>query len=265
MIKELDKLSKQYGQVNMVFFNPFIQRFYGLKVLQKIKKRYSNVNFILFFIDPTTIYAAEGAMNLLKADNTLFNQIYTVDEEDAKMYGFKYNLTPYSKIEMDEETKYDIYFCGATKNRQLLVIDIAKKFKNRVKTKWDLFYIKENEKNLDELKGLLDIKKISNMKVYRDTLKYVAQSNCILELITEEQSAKYTLRDYEAIVYGKKLLTNNKNIFDFPYYDSRYMKYFKSVEDIDVDWLKNREHVEYLFGNELFSPTKLLYRIMDNN
>ena len=66
-----------------------------------------------------------------------------------------------------------------------------------------------------------------------------------------------SLRPYEAVCYNRKLLTNNKSILDFPYYDSRYMQYFETVEEIDWDWVKEDIPVDYGYDCK-FSPMRLL-------
>lgn len=98
------------------------------------------------------------------------------------------------------------------------------------------------------------------MKTYKDTLKDMASSNCILELVTPNQSATYTLRDYEAIIYNKKLLTNNKDIFKFPFYNKEYMKYFEDIEDVDFNWIKKDLEIDYKYDGR-YSPEKLIEEI----
>ena len=261
--RELKELANKYSEVYVIFFNASIKRFYEGKTLQKIKKNYSNVKYIMFFLDPSTMWSARSAMNLIEEYPNLFEQIYTVDKYDAKKYGFIYNNTPYSKIEVQKNEENDIYFCGATKNRHKFIKNIINKLnENNIKSDWDVFYVNKKENGLSELEDVLYVKNPREMKPYCDVVKTMAKSKCILEIIEGDQSAMYTLRDYEAVTYGKKLLTNNKNIFEFPYYDERYMKYFESVEDIDTDWIKKKMQVNYAGDMKLFSPNYLLEKIV---
>ena len=34
------------------------------------------------------------------------------------------------------------------------------------------------------------------------------------------------------------------------YYDARYMKYFKNIDDIDIEWVKRREKVDYGYKDD---------------
>lgn len=66
-----------------------------------------------------------------------------------------------------------------------------------------------------------------------------------------------TLRAYEAVAYNRKLLSNNKTILSFEYYDPRFMRYFEQVKDIDWDWVKEDANVDYDYKGE-FSPVLLI-------
>lgn len=266
LLRKVEQLKDEYEIINIVMFNASIKRYYSADLLKDIKKQYDNAKLTLFFMDPSTIWASQNAMEIVNSEAGIFDNIFTVDENDAKQKQWIYWPTPYSKIEFSESSeKQDLYFCGATKDRHLLLIDLISSLKrNDVKAKWDIFYIKRNEENLDKLLNIIKIKSIDKMKSYEDTLREVNNSNCILELVTPEQSATYTLRDYEAVVYNKKLLTNNKSIFDFPYYNEKNMKYFESVEDIDFEWIKRETLVDYEYNGD-YSPLRLIEEISRKN
>lgn len=260
---EVQNKCREYDKVHIVFFNASIKRYYSDKILEDIKNISNKVCFYMFFLDPSTIFASGSALNLISNNSDLFDRIFTVDKKDSEDRGWKYMPTPYSKVLECTEAENDIYFCGATKNRHNLLIDLIKCFNiNNIKYCMDVFYIKKKEKNLDKLLKVMDIQSIANMKTYKETLYEMSNSSCILEIITKGQSATFTLRCYEAVVYNKKLLTNNKKIFEFPYYDSRYMKYFSDIEDIDIEWIKSDIKVDYHYKGD-YSPLKLLKEIQN--
>ena len=87
-------------------------------------------------------------------------------------------------------------------------------------------------------------------------------AKCILEIVQKGQVA-LTLRPYEAVAYNKKLLTNNKTILNFKYYNPKYMRYFEKVEDIDWNWVKCDDGVDYNYQGD-FSPRYLLADIEKN-
>lgn len=91
---------------------------------------------------------------------------------------------------------------------------------------------------------------------YRELLARAMSANCLLELVQPGQRTQ-TLRYFEAVCYGKKLLTNNPGVRELPFYDERYMRVFEEPGDIDVAWVRQREHVSYGYGGE-FSPARIL-------
>lgn len=90
---------------------------------------------------------------------------------------------------------------------------------------------------------------------YAELLARELNSNCLLELVQPGQKQQ-TLRYLEAVVYNKKLLTNNAYARELPFYDERYMRVFGHPDEIDVGWVKERADVDYGYRDE-FSPAKL--------
>lgn len=79
----------------------------------------------------------------------------------------------------------------------------------------------------------------------------VAVCKYLIEVMDQNNSG-ITLRTLEAISYNKKLLTNNKKINHFEFYDPKYIHIFSDVGKIDIDFFK-KEKVEYNYHNE-YSP-----------
>ena len=176
-----------------------------------------------------------------------------MDDEDAKQCSLiKFN-TPYSKNNAlsNIDKKTDLFYCGVGKNREKLLesIDETAK-KNRVKFNANIAgytpNIRENFK--------------TEFLPYSNTIIKSIEANCILEVVADYQNG-LTLRPYEAVCYNRKLLTNNKAIFDFDYYNPKYIHFFERVEDIDWNWVKNKEFIDYEY-KENFSPLYLIEDII---
>lgn len=84
----------------------------------------------------------------------------------------------------------------------------------------------------------------------------VLKCNCILDALSPGQTGVST-RYYEAVCYNKKLLTNNKDVLNFPFYNPQYMKIYQNPEDIDWNWVKERVPIDYHYDKR-FSPLRLL-------
>ena len=95
-----------------------------------------------------------------------------------------------------------------------------------------------------------NIKFLRNKTSYPDVVSRLKSTNCILEILRENQKTQ-SIRYFEAIVYNKKLLTNNERVKELPYYDTRYMRLFRNADDVDVDWCKEKIKMDYKNANEL--------------
>ena len=103
------------------------------------------------------------------------------------------------------------------------------------------------------------------MVPYEENIARAVNNNCILEIV-RENFIGFTQRYYEAIVFNKKLLTNNAEVKQFAYYDERYIQYFEKVEDIDWKWVQEETEVDYKYRGD-FDPKKWkenLKRVMEN-
>lgn len=153
-----------------------------------------------------------------------------------------------------------MYFCGATKDRGKLILDITREANQHlVKYKMDIHC---NPYELQDFSNRDSVNILENFVSYGRLLSNTVQASCILDLVQSGQSA-LTLRPYEAVAYNRKLLTNNKTILEFEFYNPKYMQYFEKPEDIDWEWIKKKENVDYGYNGE-FSPKHFMRRIIND-
>lgn len=126
---------------------------------------------------------------------------------------------------------------------------------NNIRYKIDAYTWKSGE---DEIEGIGKCKSSKEFVAYDEILRRTLSANVVLDIIKNDMPL--TLRVYEAVVYNKKLLTNNRKILTFKYYDPRYIQFFESVEDIDWDWIKEVSDVDYGYMGD-FSPKKILSQL----
>ena len=231
--------------------------------LYKVKSHRKNIKMALFIADSlhgSSEHIAKAIPNIL---NFPWDVRLSYDGNDCTEFGFDY-LGPniYSKLQDINpcNAKSDIYYVGRNKaGRNTLVLDIYNKcIQNGMQTDFNLIdnkkVIKKN--HIKNQKGLYFS---YNDIPYEEVVSHVLSTNCILEVVSKGQKAQ-TARYYEAVCYNKKLLTNNHNIKDLPFYDERYMKVFERVEDIDFAWAKQWECINYSYKNE-FSPIHALEKL----
>lgn len=228
--------------------------------LHKVKDYKKNVKMVLLIVD--SLHAHSPHLEFAKKGIFNFNWdlILSFDKYDCKEFGFTYLGETYYSMNKEirvDKVKNDIYYIGSSKGgREKKVMDIYRKLGN-AGIVCD-FNIADNRKRKNQ-KGLTFYNKWIS---YDEVLKGMLASNCILEILQDGQNTQ-SIRYFEAVCYNKKLLTNNPNIKKLSFYDPRYMKYFSSPSDIDIDWVRKRENINYNYADE-FSPVHIIDKI-DNN
>lgn len=229
-----------------------------IEFLNKLKQSRNNLKMILLITDSMHAHSKHMINAIPKIRKFHWDLILSYDRNDCNEYGFHYlGENIYSKmINVNPGSfKSDIYFIGRNKHgRNDIAIELFNKLKfNDIVCN---FVLVDNKKEQKKLEGI----KFSYKEIpYEDVISDVLASNCILEILQEGQETQ-SARYYEAVCYNKKLLTNNPNIMNLSFYNPRYMKYFKTIDDIDFDWVKKREAINYRYNNE-FSPIQILDKI----
>lgn len=230
-----------------------------IKYLQK-KREELPIKYVLFSQDAWDD-RRYSSINRYYDEKLHFDMIFTIDNADANKYGFIYSDHHYSML-LDSEPvkiKYDLYYIGVNKGRYQKLLDIFSVLKSGgISMYYRIADVPRAERKYQE-----DIIYAS----YKDRISYpevvngVKAANCILEVLIDIQSGA-TLRYYEAVCYNKKLLTNNKNVVNLPFYNPEYIHVFEKPEDIDWNWVKERIPVDYHYDGR-FSPTHLIDRIIE--
>lgn len=231
----------------IIFLNSSLQKIYSSQNLKRLKKQYINTYFVLLFVDSISQLTARRATEIMKDD--VFDLIYSFNERDAIKYNLYYYLTPYSKLDFLENKQNDVdaYFCGSDKGRRRLLDNMAVIFqKLNISYKFDVYSrTKVDEKLHYQLK-------YDDYKDYRDIVKETSKCKCIIDIVQNINNGDVglSLRVHEALVYNKILITNNKNILKYPFYNSKYMHLIENENDIKKDWFEI-DDVDYGYKNQL--------------
>lgn len=265
--KKIDLLADQYDRVyilllnsSLIFHHPPADIFTG------VKRKHPNVFFILFHIDIVTHVSCMYS-NLLR-ERGVFDLVYTVDEGDAEKYHMILWNTPYSRVMdksmgNDHKIQYHLYYCGAVKDKKERLLHFLESCKKTGALSVCMDIVDDTHDTSFPAEQYADMVRLSakgQLIPYPEVLERTVRANCILDITTGGQSA-FTLRPYEAVLYNKKLLTDNPNIFRFKYYNSMYMKYYTDIKNVDWDWVKDMKDVDYGYDGG-FSPAYLLKDIM---
>ena len=261
---EYNDIKKYVNKIDRILIIDGALNVISLKFLEWCKRKNPNLIIDLYFINSLEA----GSKAIINAKNMYnkfeWNHIYTFDPVDAEKYKFEFlGFNYYSKLNIENLKKditSDVYFVGGLKGgREKEIIDLYNSLIAE-NVNCDFNINLNSEDNKPEVEG---IKFNYGWISYSEILKHVLSSNCIIEILQKGQNGT-TLRYFEAVCYNKKLLTNNPNIVNYPFYNSETMKYFKNIDDIDFEWIKERNKIEYNYKNE-FSPVKLVNYLLENN
>ena len=244
------------GDGKTVFFMLDAAVHIGKKNLRYLKKKYKESKFVLILLDSVNAHSWIIQYGKHYIDSFEWDLVLSYDEADCAERGFSYlGKNYYSRIEThgDAGENTDLYYIGQIKNeptRMRLLEAIYKlSVDNQVRC---CFKISGIDKKSAAAEG---IRVMDSYMPYKDVVSEIQSANCILELVQPGQKSQ-TVRYMEAVCYNRKLLTNNRNIEELPFYNEKYMKFFGTAEDIDFDWVKEETDVDYGYNNE-FSPVKI--------
>lgn len=254
----INKDLKTKGKKCFVFSNLTIKML-PKSLIKKLIRR-QDCTVILYLLDASNNPLCKEAINF--SQSLKFDAVYTFDSEDAKKYNFKHIYYIYSKFDVDTDVKLKkkLTFFGSDKGRLPTILKILDITKNKkISSFFSLVGIDGKDKD--------KLKKYSNVQIntpvsYKKLIHEIQNYDVLLDIVASEQTG-LSYRIIEAICYNKKLLTNNKKILDFPYYNSKYMQYFDKVEDIDWSFVVNDTPVDYNYKNN-YSPIKFLEKISES-
>lgn len=139
-------------------------------------------------------------------------EIWSYSEYDCKKYNLNYNTTFFwdKKDKVEDEIVQDLYFIGKDKGRLQKVKYVASACNER-KINFTYHIVKTHKYSLPK-------KEYKSSISYLEVQKNIAKSKAILD-IQVSKTAGPSLRALEAVFYGKKLVTDDKNVKTFKFYN----------------------------------------------
>lgn len=220
------------------------------QLIQALKNKYKDAKFVMYLEDTVASRTNFDHKSLKKN----FDLVFSYDADDCKKYGFIYYPTPYSRLGGLSENalpESDLFFCGLAKNRLKTILDVYNKC--RLNNIYCDFNICSEDIPIQNSDGINYLK---TTMPYSEYLKHLSKTNCILE-INQKGAVGYSLRVWEALVYGKKLMTNNKNILQEPFYNPEQFSIIDTPSSIDIDFIKKEKAISPRFVEEL-SPKRMI-------
>ena len=160
--------------------------------------------------------------------------IYSFDKNDCKKYGFIFSPMIYNfDVNIsDSDIEYDVVFVGYSKNRSSLLKELYLKL--ILMRKKLFFYVLDNV-NIKEKMPFELHNSYLDYNIYKEAMK---KSRALLDIVQENQIG-LTIRSMEAMCYKKKLITNNRDIISYDFYNRNNI-FVIGIDDIDKldDFLK---------------------------
>lgn len=239
----------------IVIFNSALLHYYSKEYFERLRKKHINLKCILYIIDPMPDGLWPEIENIIE----VFDQVMTMHPYNCRKYGFQYLPYAYAKPQkitnVSNIKHIKLFYCGVVDEyRHEIISEFIKK-------------CEENHINFD-----FWIKPYENSHIKHDHVHYaeipydeniqrLEASDCILEIM-HEGYVGITQRYLEAIIYNKRLISNNSEITELPYYNSQYMYYFEKIDDIDWEWVRKDVKVDYHYEGD-FSLQRWKKKLLD--
>lgn len=234
---------KKYSDYNVFFiflagayFEETFSQPYMWKQIQSLSKK-TYVHKILYLVDPVDKFPT------IKYWFPFFDLISGYAIEDVEKYGITYINAPCVSfrelMHSDNNTLSDIHI--RAQGREKIITEVYD-YLSSLGVKCDFHIQVKNQEDFISKEGL----EYTQTRIpYDEMLKEELRSNVLLEVVVPNYGSGATLRYKEAVMYNKKLLTNNPTYNLLPYTDSDNIMYFQNVEDIDIDWIKRKDNIDY--------------------
>ena len=246
-----DEYEKEGKNLCVVVYGYYITPDY----LRFIRRKYPKAKIVKIHRDSYEIWRRKNQLFTDIDMEDLFDLQFSYDVGDSK----KYNMIHFDEIESKVDISiakdyplYDVFFAGAAKDRLPFLIKIYDYLeKNGIKP---YFYI-TNVNKQDQIvrPGITYAEK--NIK-YSEMLYKTVNAKVVLE-VNQGCVDGFTSRFLEAVLYNKKLLTNNVAVRNNEYFNEEYINIFSNPEDINVDFIFQDKEVDYHYKND-FSPIHLI-------
>ena len=225
-----------------------------LDYLTYLKSRWPDCKIVLLHRDLMAVCqrTSPGLLNNPNIDLEM-----TFDKGEAAKYGFPHFNEFESKIDIPvlDTPESDVYFAGKGKDRLPLLLDAYQRFTTLgLHCKYYLTGV-----HVEQQVQLPGIEYANRFMSYREMLYHTVNTRFVLE-VNQGGADGYTSRFLEAVMYNKKLITNNSFIKNSPFYNPKSILIFNKAEEISSSFVENSDNVDFHYNGE-FSPMRMIERV----
>ena len=224
-----------------------------------LRKTYPNCKIVKVYRDLVSAIVNRHPQYKPELAKDYFDLLMSYDSSDAKKYNMYYFDEIESKISVPKAHDYpisDIFIAAKAKDRLPKILRACEIF-NSAGLKCDFYLTGVPKQERIHMNGITYAEK--NMP-YPDMLYRSVNSRCMFE-INQDGAVGYTSRFLEAVIYNKRIITDNPFVLQSKYYNERFVQVINSIDDIDTNFIfQSQEDVDYKYEND-FSPINLIKMI----
>jgi hypothetical protein len=204
-----------------------------------LKRRYPGSKFVWFLHDFIANHNDFYTGEVLDIDyyKRVFDRVFTCHPSEAAERGLVFHKVPISKLYNNSPaTRCDVLFVGKDKGRLERLLHIYDSLTQKG-ARCRFFVLGSSCKTIDPSREgfiLLD-----RPMPYREGQAWAAESNCLLELRADSRAGE-TLRASEALIYGKKLITDLSVLAESKDFNSQNLRLLDAddgTDCIDIQFL----------------------------
>jgi len=199
--------------------------------VEYIRKKYNKCKIIFWY------WNIVRDPEILEKVRKNVDYIFTFDKEESLKYDLKFSPQFYwrrSEIPVINGENTEVYFIGKDKGRFKKLSILEKEFQ-KLRVSYNIKVMRDKNIKYPNNTNLLITKNIT----YQEVLSDIKKSNVLLELNQSLQSG-LTIRALEALFLGKKLITDNKKILEYDFYNKNNIYVLDENLKIDEEFFKTK-------------------------
>lgn len=184
------------------------------RIVCAFKEKTKSGNFIA--------YQWDGMNRFPEIDHTLhlFDRFYAFDAQD--LHYKNHTLLPASNFYFDDiaqeklPEKWDFYYCGCHRLDRMALVQQFAHFAEKHQYRLN-FLLQHNKGDLRQQYGCNNITQIKAAITLQENHHYAQQSRVLVDFVVQDHKG-LSLRVFEALGFGKKLITTNTEVLKYDFY-----------------------------------------------
>lgn len=232
-----------------------LNHYLSIDYLKYLKNTYKGCRLVMLHRDFLRI---SQSANPDLPQNPILDLEMTYDEGESHKYGFPHFSEFESKVDVQikDPLESDVFFAGKAKDRLPELLDAYYKITS---AGLKVFFFLTGVP-IEQQIALPGIEYAKRNMSYREMLYHTVNTKCVLEA-TQKGQKGYTSRFLEAVIYGKKIISNSDYLKESKFYDPEKVQIVDRMSNLDTEFItKGNGFVDYNYNGE-FSPFRVLDRI----